>query len=422
MKRPSMLLLFSVVFMDMVGFGFVIPILPNYIDRFGAPQMMVGMVLAVYALGQFIAAPVVGALSDRYGRKPLLLVSIGGTFLSLILLGLARSLVLVFVSRLLDGLTGGNVTVAQSYITDITDDEDRARGLGLIGMAFGLGFILGPLFGGLLVSVSLAAPAFVAAGIAAVNLFLIGVVLPESLPPEARGEVRAVRLVDTDTLRRVVRMPGLRTILAMVFFYALAFNTFETMFSPHSLAAFDMSARTRGFILAYMGVLVATIQGGLIGPLSRRFSERALVVTANVLLLAALLGWAFVGSVAGLVAVIAPLSFGAAIQSVVQKTVLSKAAPDGMRGAVLGVSTSLESINRVIAPMAGGYLLSNVATWAPGVFSAVVLIVPLVLAVAAPGDPWDAAAVSEPARSEPARSEPDRQSGGHTPERLLPEE
>lgn len=385
MKKPSLPLLFSVVFMDMIGFGFIIPILPNYIEQLGAPQMLVGFVLGAYALGQFVAAPVVGSLSDRYGRKPLLLLSIGGTFLSLVLLGFARTIPLIFASRILDGLTGGNITVAQSYITDITSDDDRAKGLGLIGMAFGLGFILGPLFGGLLVNVSLSAPAFVAAAIAAVNLALIALVLPESLPKSERSEVRSVKLLDLSTLSSAIRKPALRSILAMIFFYTLAFNVFETMFSPHSLVALDMSARTRGFVLAYMGVLVAVVQGGLTGPLSKRFSERSILIVSNILLISGLLGWAFVQTTTQLLIVIAPVSVGAALQGVLQKSLLSKAAPEGGRGALMGTSTSLESLNRVIAPVLGGFLLSGVGVWAPGIFGASVLVITLVIAISSRG-------------------------------------
>ena len=182
LQKRSMTLLFSVVLMDMIGFGFIIPILPDYLSSFGGSQSLFGILLASYALGQFIAAPIVGRLSDRFGRKPLLLFSIGGTFISLLVLGFARTLPLLFVSRVVDGLTGGNVTVAQSYIADITDEEDRSKGLGIIGAAFGLGFIMGPLFGGVLVGFGMHVPAFVAAGIAATNLLLITFVLPESLP------------------------------------------------------------------------------------------------------------------------------------------------------------------------------------------------------------------------------------------------
>ena len=190
MRKRPLALLTSVVFMDMVGFGLILPLLPYYATTFGANATTIGLLYSAYALGQFIGAPIVGRLSDRYGRKPLLLLSIGGTFLSLLLLGFARSLAVLFVSRFLDGITGGNITVAQAYISDVTDEKTRAKSFGLIGAAFGVGFIFGPVIGGALSEWGYAVPAFAASGVAFLNMLLVTILLPESL---SRG-------------RRIVRM------------------------------------------------------------------------------------------------------------------------------------------------------------------------------------------------------------------------
>lgn len=379
MKKRSLGLLFSVVFMDMVGFGFIIPFLPDYVASFSASQEMLGLILGIYALGQFFAAPIVGSLSDRFGRKPLLLLSIGGTFVSLLMLGFANTILLVLLSRLLDGLTGGNITVAQSYISDVTDEESRAKGLGLIGMAFGLGFILGPVFGGLLAQISLSLPAFVAAGIALLNLLLITFVLPESLPKESRQNVGRIQLFDVQVLRAAWTNKPLLSILGMTFAFALAFNIFETMFTPHAMLALGLSVRTRGFVLAYMGVVVAGVQGGLMGYLTKRFDEDAILRVTTPVMAVSLALWAFVPNLVLLLVVILPISVAAGVQGVVMKSLLTKRADEGDRGAVLGLSTSLESANRVIAPMLGGILITRVGTWAPGVLSALVLLVPVVL-------------------------------------------
>ena len=379
MKKNQLLLLFSVVFMDMIGFGFIIPIMPDIIEHFGSTQQMLGIVLGIYAFGQFIAAPLVGSLSDRFGRKPLLLLSIGGTFLSLLLLGFAKSIALIIVSRFLDGITGGNITVAQSYIADSTSKEDRSKGFGLIGMAFGLGFILGPLFGGLLMSISMSAPAFVAAGIAGINLLVIAFVLPESHPKEKRINFRKLRIIDTGAFKQVLSQKNTRTFLSIIFFYTLAFNMFETMFSSHSMLAIGMTPQTRGLVLAFMGVLIAIMQGGFIGKLTKRYKEMSLLNLSNFILVFSVFGWAFVTNIYQLIIIIVPISFAAAIQSVIQKSMLSKSAVGDNQGMVMGVSTSLESLTRVIAPILGGFLLSQIGLWAPGVFSALVLIIPLVI-------------------------------------------
>jgi len=379
MKKKPLLLLFSVVFMDMIGFGFIIPIMPDIIDHFGSTQQMLGFVLGIYAFGQFIAAPIVGSLSDRFGRKPLLLLSIGGTFLSLLLLGFAKSIVLILISRFLDGITGGNITVAQSYIADSTSKENRSKGFGLIGMAFGLGFILGPLFGGLLMNFSISAPAFVAAAIAGLNLLVITFILPESHPREKRVNFRKIRIIDSAAFKEVFSQSYSRKFLSIIFFYRLAFNMFETMFSSHSMLAIGLSAQSRGFVLAFMGILIAIMQGGFIGRLTSKYKEISLLNLSNFILVFSIFGWAYVTTIVQLILIIIPIALAAAIQSVIQKSLLSKSASEDNQGMILGVSTSLESLTRVIAPILGGFLLSQIGLWAPGVFSALVLLIPLVI-------------------------------------------
>src|SRR5512147_2865222 len=178
-----------VVFIDLLGFSLILPLLPYYAETFKASQTVTGILIASYALMQLIGAPILGRLSDRFGRRPVLLLSVFGTFLGFLLLGFANALWMLFVSRIIDGLTGGNLSVAQAYISDVTDAKDRSKGLGMIGAAFGLGFIIGPVSGGLLSQWGYAVPAFAAAGLALVNLLLVYFWLPESLTPEKRAEM-----------------------------------------------------------------------------------------------------------------------------------------------------------------------------------------------------------------------------------------
>lgn len=375
MNKKSLALLFSVVFMDMVGFGFIIPLLPDYIARFGGAPGLVGLLSSVYALGQFVAAPIVGRLSDRFGRKPLLLVSIGGTFLSLLLLGAAGALWVVFLSRILDGLTGGNITVAQSYIADVTDEKNRAKGLGMIGAAFGLGFILGPLFGGLLSQISLAAPAFVAAGLAAINLALISLVLPESLSEENRGDLAANprRRFSPRLLLEALKTPKVGAILHITLFFSFAFVMFQTIFSVFAQQRLGVDAATRGYLLAYVGILVAGVQGGLIGVLTKRFAEHHLALGASLLLVLAFLLWAISPTIWFLMIALVPMAIGGGIMGTVLRSMLSKSVPAEEIGGTLGLSISLESLNGILAPAVGGALLSLLGTWVPGVLGAVLL-------------------------------------------------
>jgi len=185
--RRELALILLYVFVDVLGFSLILPLLPFYAETFGASPTLVGLLLGANALAQLIGAPIIGRLSDRYGRRPMLLVSIAGTLLSFLLLGFANSLAMLFLSRILDGLLGGNVSLAQAYITDLTDEKERASGLGLIGAGFGLGFMIGPALGGRLsAGGNYGLPAFAAAGMALVNLIGVLLWLPESLPVEKR--------------------------------------------------------------------------------------------------------------------------------------------------------------------------------------------------------------------------------------------
>jgi len=374
-KKASLLMLFSVVFMDMIGFGFIIPLIPDYITRFGGAPALAGLLAAVYALGQFFAAPIVGRLSDKYGRKPLLLFSIGGTFLSLLLLGFSRSLILVFIARLLDGLTGGNITVAQSYIVDITDEKNRARGLGLIGMAFGLGFILGPLFGGLLSTFGLAVPAFVAAGIAFLNLLLITFKLSESLTVEKKEQalLRPRRVLNFKVLMEILRRQGTGTVLLMTLLYSFAFILFESMFAIFVADRLGLDSRSRGFLLAYVGLLVALVQGGLVGVLVKKFDERKLSAVSVIVAALAMLLYSFSNSVIYLMIILFPLSIASGITSTLLRTLLTKSVPHEEAGGTLGLASSAESLNRVIAPMVGSFLFALLGSWSPGVLASILM-------------------------------------------------
>lgn len=381
-RKASLPLLFSVVFMDMVGFGFIIPLIPDYITTFGGAPALAGILMASYALGQFFAAPIVGRLSDRFGRKPLFLFSIGGTFLSLLLLGFARSLPFIFASRILDGLTGGNITVAQSYIVDITDDKNRAKGFGLIGMAFGFGFIIGPLFGGLLSRFGLSTPAFVAAGIAAVNLALITFILPESLSTERRDEMakNPRRRFSGALLLETLRRKGTGTVLQMTMVYSFAFTLFESMFALFAAEALGVRAAERGWLLAYVGVLVALVQGGGVDMLAKRFDERKLAAVSISIAAISLALYSLAPSVPMLMLALLPLSLASGVASTMLRTLLTKSVPRESSGGTLGLAASIDSLNRILAPLAGGLLLGWIGPRAPGLLAAVLAAVTALVA------------------------------------------
>jgi DHA1 family tetracycline resistance protein-like MFS transporter len=396
-KNPRLLPVFLVVFVDLLGFGLILPLLPYYADSYGASPIVVGLLTASYAAAQLLGAPLLGRLSDRYGRRPILLVSIFGTFGGFVLLGVAETLgdglanwfglassanvfilVLLFVSRMIDGLTGGNISVAQAYITDVTTEENRAKGLGMIGAAFGLGFIIGPATGGLLSSYGYAAPAFAAAGMAFINLAAVYFFLPESLTPGKRAEMAAHKSEQPSfslkSLWQALSRPRVGPLLSIRFSFGLAFSIFQTIFALYALYRLDLDARATGFILTYVGVLSVIVQGYAVGKLSIKFKDNHLIMVSTLLMAGSLLAWALAPNVITLLVIMIPLAFSGGILGTILNSALTKAVYPEEVGGTLGLSASLESLTRVIAPSLGGFLLGQVGTWAPGVLASLIMV------------------------------------------------
>lgn len=393
MKNHRLLTIFLIVFVDLLGFSLILPLLPYYAESFGATPVLVGFLVASYAAAQLIGAPLLGRLSDRLGRRPVLLLSVIGTALGFLLLALAaplgRSLagiiapqaentiilIILFVSRILDGLTGGNITVAQAYIADVTDESNRAKSLGLIGAAFGLGFILGPAAGGLLSKWGYNIPAFAAAAVAFFNFLAIFFLLPESLTAERRLQLSARQRppFTLKALMEALNHPQVGPLLHVRLFYGLAFSTFQSIFSLYA-QSIGLNSRTTGFVLAYVGLLSVITQAGLIGPLTRRFSETWLIISGLWLMSISLFAWAFTAQLWLLLLVILPLSLSGGVLNTVIQSSISKSVNRDEIGGILGISTSLEALTRVIAPTVGGFLLGYLGRWAPGIFTALIMV------------------------------------------------
>jgi MFS transporter, DHA1 family, tetracycline resistance protein len=394
--------IFLVVFIDLLGFGLILPLLPYFAGQYGASEVLIGLLVASYAAAQFIGAPLMGRLSDRFGRRPVLVISIAGTALGFLLLGLAEplgkalaSFVLnnpspehlrvlqsgailgvMFIARILSGITGGNITVAQAYIADVTDAQDRARGMGLIGAAFGLGFILGPAIGGALSRWGYAVPALAAAGLATVNLIGVIIFLPESLSEErkmelARQEKRA--LISFSAMVEELKKPRVGPLMTIRLFFALAAALFQTMFTLWAKDRLGLSAQTTSYLLAYVGLLSVIVQGGLIGQLTKRFSEAKLIVWDLVIGAIGMLAWAFTPSVPVLLVVLIPIAFSTGVLNTVINSAISRSVPPQEVGGALGTASALESLSRVISPIVGGWLLGSIGAWTLGVVGAAIM-------------------------------------------------
>lgn len=365
-----------VVFIDLLGFSLIIPLLPYYAQTFNASDTIIGLLLASYAAAQLIGAPLLGRASDRFGRRPILLISIFGTFLGFLLFGFAKSLTMLFASRILQGITGGNLSVAQAYITDVTDAKSRNRGLGMIGAAFGLGFIIGPALGGLLSGISYSVPAFVAAGLSFINLLLIAFWLPESLTPEKRAQLTQKKpSFSFGGLLEALRHPLTGPLLITRFLYSLAFVILQSIFSLFALKRFDMSVVATGFVLTYVGIVSVVTQAWLVGKLSQKFKDTILIESGLLMLAAGLLVWAFAPNVPILVFSVTPIALAGGLLNTIVPSALTKTVGPQEVGGILGLSTSIESSTRVISPLLGGFLLERISYWAPGAFGALLLFV-----------------------------------------------
>ena len=379
-NKPLNIILF-VAFIDLVSFGLIIPLLPTYAKRLDASGLTLGLLLSAFSLAQLIFNPLLGRWSDRVGRRRVLLLSIGGSVLSHALLGIADlrvSLTLLFVARLLDGVTGANIATAQAYIADVTTPENRARGMGLFGAAFGLGFVAGPGIGAGLVYVghlvsgeryATAWPAFGASAIALAAFLCVWRWLPESRKPAGTSGSRYATL-SLDLLRIVRGQSRLRELFTIMFTSIFAFVLLEVTFVYLCTDKLGIGMAAIGLIFAYIGILMVIVQGGLIGPLVRRFGEPTLIaiapfITAVGFMLIAAIPWTQSAGVAWTLLLVGcvPIALGNGLTTPNVNALISRQAHKDRQGLTLGLAQGIGSLARTIAPPIGGLLYDYGASW-----------------------------------------------------------
>ena len=367
MKRSPLLVIFITVFIDLVGFGIVIPVLPFYAEgtKFGATPSQVGLLFASYSVMQLVFAPVLGRLSDKYGRRPILLASLLGTALGFLILGFATTLLMLFIGRIIDGISGGNISTAQAYIADVTTKEDRAKGMGLIGAAFGLGFVFGPAIGGVLSRWGINVPFLFAGSLALANAILLYFTLPETVTRDHPARVSAASGRGWGQLIASLKNPRLGFVLTIYFLSIVAFSIMTATFSLFMMFRLGYDAFHNGWIFAFVGVISAIIQGGLIGRLVKKFGEPLLVIVGGLLFTASLFAIPFVTPVTGLIAILsigAATAIGQALSAPSLSSLASKSAEAGEQGVVLGVTQSVASLARAVGPsLAAALIYSTIA-------------------------------------------------------------
>ena len=359
-----LIIIFVTVFIDLIGFGMVIPILPFYANTppFSATPLEIGFLVASYSVMQFFFSPVLGRLSDKYGRRPILFFSLLGSALGYFVIGFANTLFLVFLGRIIGGITGGNISAAQAYIADVTSKKNRAKGMGLFGAAFGLGFIFGPAIAGVLSKYGVHVPFFFAAALSFLNAVALYFILPESLKLGARAVVqeRKSRIAD---LLESLKHKEFREINIVYFLLVTAFSIMTYAFVLYTFYRYDFTPEENGYLFAFVGIVAILGQGFLFGRLVNKFGESPLIVIGCLLMVVSLFAVPLVGpnagGLAGLLIGTAVLSFGNALASPGLTSLASKTADEHEQGRTMGIMQSGASLARAIGPMIGGFLLNN---------------------------------------------------------------
>jgi len=367
MKRSPLLVIFVTVFIDLVGFGIVIPVLPYYAEgtKFGATPREVGLLFASYSVMQLIFSPVLGRLSDKYGRRPILIISLLGTCLGFLILGLATTLVMLFIGRIIDGISGGNISTAQAYIADVTTKENRAKGMGLIGAAFGLGFVFGPAIGGILSRWGTNVPFLFAGSLAFANVILLYFTLPETVTRDHPARVSAASGRGWKQVIEALRQPQLGFVLIIYFLSIVAFSIMTTVFALFMMFRLGYDPWHSGWIFAFVGIISAVVQGGLIGKLVKRFGEPNLVIVGGLLFTVSLFASPFVNpsiGLLGLLSVGALSSIGNALAGPSLTSLASKSASAAQQGSVLGVMQSVASLARAVGPTIAAVIIYSAVT------------------------------------------------------------
>jgi MFS family permease len=387
LRKASLAVLFLTVFVDLIGFGMVIPFLSFYAREYGAAAIEVGAIVGVYSIMQFFFAPVWGWLSDRVGRRPVILVSLTASCTGYLLFAFSHSLTILFISRVIAGIGGANIATAQAYISDITSPENRAKGMGIIGAAFGMGFILGPPLSGFLAHIGTKLgmagnllPGLVAGGLSFTAFLIALTVLVESKPRDLVPRAGRPPQFDARMWREIGSNGLLASLIAGLFLTLLAVAGMEVSVTLHARERFDFQQMNMSYLFLFMGVIVALIQGGLIGRLVKRVGEQGVIVIGAASFTFAFLLIPSIWRVPLLYVIAFFMAVGQGLCYPALTALVSKAAPENERGSLLGVAASVGSLARFLGPIWTGFLYDRAR--AAGAFYGGAVLTALALLIA----------------------------------------
>lgn len=362
--RRALVTLFATVLLDLLGFGMILPLLPFYAQDYGASELQIGLLFASFSAAQMVFGPILGRLSDHVGRRPVILGSIFGGVLAYLAFAAADSFTVLLLARTASGAAAANLAIAQAYVADVTPLAERSRGMGMIGAAFGLGFIGGPALGGLLGLLGHAAVPLGAAALAAVNLLLAFAWLPEPLDAVSRERSRSRRWLDLGGLGRLGHERPLLGLMTLYFLVTFCFAQMEATLALFCQARFGFGQVKTSWLFVFVGAVMVTVQGGLVGRLAARFGERRLIYCGIALMAAGLLALPEAPMVTLLAGAAGLLAVGNGLYNPSYLALLSNLAAEESQGGTLGLSRSFGSLARVLGPLAGTWIFARLgASW-----------------------------------------------------------
>ncbi len=376
-KKASLTIIFFTVFIDLMGFGILIPILPTFASKnLGVSDFGIGVLVAIYSLLQFIFNPILGRLSDKIGRRPVIITSLSFTAISYLIFSFSTTFWMLFLSRLIAGIGGSNIGVAQAYIADITDKSERSKGMGMIGAAFGLGFVFGPFIGGLLSSYSYMIAGFGASAFSFTAFLFAIFMLPESLKKSSKKKITA-KIFEFSFAKRILTQPQLGLLIGIFFIIVFSMANIYGTFALLGYKIYHFSDQQNGYLFGIIGLVSAVMQGGFIRFLSKIFKDKTLVTTGILFMMTGLALIPYGGNFTGLALIAVILSLGTGLLQPVILSMISKHSSDTEQGAVLGLNSSFSSFARVLGPLWGGFAFEFIGYQFPfltGAFFAVITL------------------------------------------------
>ncbi len=358
---------------EVLGFSLILPYLPYLAEDLGASPLVIGLILTTFSLFQFVSAPIMGRLSDYYGRKPLLILSQISTFLSFVILGFANTVAIIFLSRIVDGLLGSNFTIAQAYLSDTSTKKNRTKVFGISGVAFGVGFLIGPAIGGFLTRFGYQLPAFLAAGISLITIIITALFLPETVKRKEIIDFK-VKIIDWGIFRKYLGNKAQSSNLVQLFSFLLSNTIFVSGFALYARRQLEIGPDKVGFIFAYLGFLSIIFRGVLLSKMIDKWGEAKLEKLTTISMLIGLVGMVFSDNIYTYLPVVTFLSFGMGTLRPLLIGKISKSVSNKEQGAILGVTNSLGSFAQIIAPLISGFILNITFPGFLGLVAALVLL------------------------------------------------